>query len=545
MFANQSTILDFNRMFGLNAFGTGLPIPPTHDEIIADDENITNWLSSSLIRNLWDNPTPSPESSPSSGDVPDLTASPSTTSSTMSVALEDDHIRRLFPLNEYRPQRNQEYRSPSAVAQEGQKKELNPKAVSFVPSSPLCLHNPLAVPEHPYFQTLEPIDFLHEECFQQPQSPYVQSEASFPAYEDSPRHMFYGALVPQFPGPNFPPGLPHPPRVSRSDLNVETPCTTPPTCPEAPYTHIFRRALLPTTNDLQHKFYACAVVHSVSEWHIENLLELAEHFCHEAFNAEFLFDQSEYAKPACDEVRFTDARQKLQKRPTQREGSLESETIHEALAKIAQLTEKSLEEFHGKDVANCFAWTLRETVLKRFVFSWDTTKDSAISFGSIHYRIPTPYYVRASLSLSKFMAELYKVKLLTREHVFTCFRVLLDTLDCVERLEALALLVLGCGNSLWFPANLAPDAYMLPAGSSRRFDNNSHSTATGPEIEEQLGHIREFLLSDSLYYWAMCDQPTVLNQPWGTGQLQARVKEILSAVKQSEAKLQLTPMMPV
>ena len=114
--------------------------------------------------------------------------------------------------------------------------------------------------------------------------------------------------------------------------------------------------------------------------------------------------------------------------------------------------------------------------------------------------------------------------MITRDHISMCISILLKDLKSVEHLEALSLLVLGCGMSFWD----------VPRQSSEE------GNPTAEEAQLQLNvHVKEFLngLEANLLGRGLDDHTSLLGQTWGNGRCLERVKEVVDAVKGWEAKL--------
>jgi hypothetical protein len=105
-----------------------------------------------------------------------------------------------------------------------------------------------------------------------------------------------------------------------------------------------------------------------------------------------------------------------------------------------------------------------------------------------------------------------------------CINVLLSSLKSVEHAEALANVVLGCGQRFWAstPAVVA----------------NASETVTHSMILKR--HVGDFLfgLEVNCDIHRLSDDKSVVNRPWGEGQLMARLHEVANSVKTWEADLQ-------
>ena len=106
-----------------------------------------------------------------------------------------------------------------------------------------------------------------------------------------------------------------------------------------------------------------------------------------------------------------------------------------------------------------------------------------------------------------------------------CISVLLSGLKSVEHAEALANIVLGCGQRFW-ASTPAVAAY-------------SSETVTHSMILKR--HVGDFLfgLEMNCDIHRLGDDKSVVNRSWGEGRLMARLHEVANSVKAWEVELQL------
>jgi hypothetical protein len=154
---------------------------------------------------------------------------------------------------------------------------------------------------------------------------------------------------------------------------------------------------------------------------------------------------------------------------------------------------------------------LREYFLIFFTFLQEIAADGpqlqtnplAVNFESC----TTPLYVRSCLGLCKSIAALFNRGLFTHRNIDACVKILLQGLISVEYAEALVTLVLACG-----PAYLSPDGEP-PLGEYQRFASLVDGIQTNP-VTSQLS-----------------DDTSAVYQPWGQGQLQARLSHLIDSLK--------------
>ncbi|CAA7265505.1 unnamed protein product [Cyclocybe aegerita] len=552
-------IIELNRCFEPNAFNTG----PSLTALIAAQK-----AKEAKAKLADDRPTPtqssfsSVEEVLSEFDIPDLTASPASSTSTLSsLSLEDEEIRRIFSnpdpmydaLVEASPLLLDGNLSLDFLQRESldittlKKDELNPRAAPFVPSftPPPTVHNPLNAPY------ISPIDLDNSDDMLIPPLDLELYASPSPQWclvpQEDMQLVNYSTPLPVFSSPHiqsttfaplYPPGLPHPPHKAL-EVALQAEAVVPAALPPPVYLPLLMDALKVTTTPREREVLLGVIFDPNTcyvDWNFDSLLGLVEHLFIGTFGteAEWLADQNTPARePACY-VTPGSSISSSEESPAM--------TSEEAFAEVAQELHKQLNEKLGEDYGKTFVWHLRETLLGKFLRAWDTTNPSAITFQS---NLPSGY-VHASLSLCKAIGAVFQRGILWREHVDLCLRALLKDLVSVEHVEALALIVLGCGKTFWDP----PASLLIappPNASSTVPDTPtiaSRPPSSPPRLEEMTGHARYALtthvanfldaLEGSVVGRGINDAASVLGQPWGAAQLEARVQEIVSTVKSWE-----------
>ncbi|KAF8967043.1 hypothetical protein BDZ97DRAFT_1916996 [Flammula alnicola] len=483
-------IIELNRCFEPNAFNTGPPIPTAPAQFTPLD-----------IYSLL--PRSSPLALHPDLDPPDLSASPSSSvSSSLSLKLEDEDIKRIFSHPRYDPQDHQQQQhTPSySVSQlpdsyspyTPSKEVLNPFAAPFVPSFVLAPNDDSFINSSPCF---------HKNVIPLPTV-------------DSPR------LHSQPLSPLHPPGLPHPSVSFSPQSGSDTPSAELPQRPDPAYLPVFLDALKPSTTPREREVLMKFIVTSIGRWDIDCLLELAGRICLAAYNPGPDFDKDGQELPACDLARYLPA----EGLP----GNLGALQIEEGqkpediVAMVAEELHRQFLTLHGEDIAQNFAWNLREVVLMRFIQCWDCVKPGSISYRSR----PSSRFVRSSLTLCKSIATLYKRNLIGQEHISMCISILLKDLMSVEHADALSNIVLGCGPTFWIPSTLPgchaettlpQDTLLLAQDQALQMDN----------------HVNDFLagLEANFISRGLGDDKSVVGQSWGKGQLLERLADIVDYVR--------------
>ena len=119
----------------------------------------------------------------------------------------------------------------------------------------------------------------------------------------------------------------------------------------------------------------------------------------------------------------------------------------------------------------------------------------------------TPLYVRSCLGLCKSVAAFFNRGLFTHRNIDVCVQVLLQRLISAEYAEALVTMVLACG-----PGYLSPDGEP-PLGEYQRFASLVDGIQANPMISQ------------------LSDNTSAVYQPWGQGQLQARLSQLIESLK--------------
>lgn len=137
----------------------------------------------------------------------------------------------------------------------------------------------------------------------------------------------------------------------------------------------------------------------------------------------------------------------------------------------------------------------------------------------------TPYDVRCALTLCKSIASLYDQNLIERPHIIMCINILLKSLMSIEHVEALALLILGCGPTFWDLSNFT--ATTLGIGTY----------ASGPQVppKSTADLVQIFLdaLLASVTKFSLHDSASLVfpSEVWGEGQLKIRLRQIEVALR--------------
>ena len=119
----------------------------------------------------------------------------------------------------------------------------------------------------------------------------------------------------------------------------------------------------------------------------------------------------------------------------------------------------------------------------------------------------TPVFVRSCLALCRSIAAFFKRGLFTHRNIDACVKVLLQGLISVEYAEALVTLVLACG-----PEYLNPEGEP-PLGEYQRLASLVDGIRTSQTTSQ------------------LSDTTSVVRQPWGQGQLQARLSHLIDTLK--------------
>lgn len=127
-----------------------------------------------------------------------------------------------------------------------------------------------------------------------------------------------------------------------------------------------------------------------------------------------------------------------------------------------------------------------------------------------------------------------------KEHISMCLSALMKDLMSVEHFEALANIVIGCGAEFWGPVpgdpittvevEVAPGGVVNMADGSLLLSTNQ-DRATVKVIESD--HVTYFLsgLVANVVGRNLRGEESVVGQGWAQGQLPARIREVVDAVK--------------
>ena len=347
-------IIDFNRCFEPNPFNMGPRIP---------SKQTVSWtplLSHASLPDVH------------RGDTPDLTASPSSSVSSV-LPLESEEIKKIFSFPAYDrldvdavdpPQRfslfeqyglarsAEFYQNHAPFPHLGPelyqahvddfaglpKEKLNPHATEFVPTFSKPLRN----------------------CTE-------------PTLEPEPLDLslmgFQGIPLPENESP--PPGLPHPPAFQNAQPSPPHPANVQPApCIGPAYFPLLLHASLGNTTLQDRADLMCTLVRSREHWSMECLLELAQHISVGALFPGDFFDEHGAELPACASSRYVPAQ------PQQTDSNVpeinERTRPEGILADIVKQLYIRFREWHGNDSAQAFLWNVRELVLVQFKQSWDS-----------------------------------------------------------------------------------------------------------------------------------------------------------------------------
>jgi hypothetical protein len=353
-------IIDFNRCFEPNPFNTGPSIP---------SKQTVSWtplLSHVSLPDIH------------RGDTPDLTASPSSSVSSV-LPLESEEIKKIFsfpayevdavdppqrfslfeqyglarsaefyqnhsPFPHLRPELYQAHVDDFAGLLKG---ELNPHAPAFVPTFSKPLPNHIEPALEP-----EPLDL--------------------------PLTGFQGIPLSENVSP--PPGLPHPPAFQTAQPSPPHPANVQPApCIGPAYFPLLLHASLENTTFQERADLMCTLVRSREHWSMECLLELAQHISVGAlFPGGFVNERGDEL-PACAPSRYVPAQpQQTDSNIPETNERMRPEGI---LADITKQLYIRFRERHGDDCAQAFLWNVRELVLVQFKQSWDSV--SVFLFSSL------------------------------------------------------------------------------------------------------------------------------------------------------------------
>lgn len=140
----------------------------------------------------------------------------------------------------------------------------------------------------------------------------------------------------------------------------------------------------------------------------------------------------------------------------------------------------------------------------------------------------TSYDVRCALILCKSIASFFSQRLIHRQHITMCMNILLRHLMSIEHVEALTLLILGCGPAFWDLST-----------------STSHATSHHEPPKYTADLIQTFLatLFTSVAHFRLHDSKSLVFPPqvWGEGQLMTRIHQIEVAVEKWAVLLSRSP----
>jgi len=302
-------IIDLNRCFEPGPFNTGPPIP----------RSISG--ASSILTT---------ETSPSSREMnqtPDLSSSPSsTTSSSLSLPLEDEEIKKIFrnPENDRQPQ----IYAPIPMYGE----DLNPKAVPFVPSFTLSKQHECDEPS--------PLDLGFDMANFSPFSPSPDSPCLHSV--SLPPECLPGLMPVEAPEGNLPP----------------------------PYASLFLEAFRLGISIDERESFVIRIINSVLNWDIDSLLELAEDIASVAGYPTSQSAAAGYELAACDTSRYLPVEHGLRNFADHINVNDRTENIVAIVSELFHLQFLRL----NAELAQIFAWNLRESILTKFIHCWDPVR---------------------------------------------------------------------------------------------------------------------------------------------------------------------------
>ena len=249
-------------------------------------------------------------------DLPDLSYSPaSTISSATSLRLDDEEIKNIFSCI-----RN------DIIHGKSKKEDLNPRAAPFVPSFAI-LGN-----ESPAITTVHGTECSYER----------------------------------------PPGLPHPPTKKTLPSGPkasyhEFPISKQSTPLYLPFLNAaFESSIQPQEREVLVK----RIVISFNTWDVENLLGLTETICYIGCNPGPDFIDGKVVS-ACCPTRYHSPHEKLQ---AIRDHCARELKVLESITLVAAELHRQFSSLKGAEVAQAFAWNIREVALMQFIHCWDAVR---------------------------------------------------------------------------------------------------------------------------------------------------------------------------
>lgn len=279
--------------------------------------------------------------------TPDLTASPTSSTSSISSAFDDRwSVSSANFLS----------RSPSWP-------DLNPQAQPFVPGS-LLMHIPILSKDQLDVRHLAsvPVNYL-QDTTDGPPNFKLAPLSDWDTFSEEPLELLEKEVhSPSL--PTYPPGL----RLPRTSLLKDLP---PPAVPPS-YLPLIADCLRHGTQDREIESYSRVIITSRPRWHLESLLELSEHICFEMCNpCTKPADKDAGVIGACDSARYIGVE------PTRSipetffvEYERGAQRQH-AIATMVKYLNQHLSTIQSGEAAQLFMWNLRESVLTRFRETWD------------------------------------------------------------------------------------------------------------------------------------------------------------------------------
>ena len=172
--------------------------------------------------------------------------------------------------------------------------------------------------------------------------------------------------------PLAPPGLTHPSVQARemevqqeSNLTTDAEAEQPVSLPPA-YQPVLVDALKPTATARDRQVLLRFIIQYVEQWDMIALLELADRVTIAAFGSQEDYEKEE-GLSACDAVRRRDLGISESIADETPEGDLPEEVVAIVVSELYQ----QFTSMQGAEVANSFAWDVRELILRRFICSFD------------------------------------------------------------------------------------------------------------------------------------------------------------------------------
>ncbi|KAF8817136.1 hypothetical protein BYT27DRAFT_7204963 [Phlegmacium glaucopus] len=471
----------------VNPLFTEWPIPPVQNNVSSSSHHLPYLYEVKSIAQTR-------------AGTPDLTASPTSSTSSISLAFDE---RWSIPLADLPP------RSQSCG-------NLNPQAQPFVPFSSL-MHNSILSQDRRDGQRISsvPVDYLKDTADGLPDYKLAPLSDWDTFSEEPLEWLENNAHLPSTPA--YPPGL----RIPHSCLHLPPPAVPP------SYLPLIVDCLRFGTQNYTIESYSRVIVTSRPRWDLQSLRELSECICLEMYNpCTKPTDKDGHVITACDSARYNAVDPT---RPISNGFLVEYERgaqRQQAIAIMVKYLDQHISIIQSPEAAQLFMWSLRESALTRFREIWDVEN---VNGRALNLSNPAASYdVRCALTLCKSIASFFNQKLIEPRHLKMCIRTLLRHLMSVEHVEALALLVLGCGPALWD----------VSTPTSTTYTNNQHEHAG-----YTAGQAFLTTLNTSVTNFSLHDSKSLVfpREVWGQGQLMTRLNQIGMAVNDWAVLVSRTP----